>query len=149
MTYSQQEEANRRLVSAVYEHVLKPLDSSRVDEFFAPDYIQHNPMAATGASGLKTFLNWARSTSPGATHEVKRMFADGDHVIAHVHVVINPGDRGNAVIDISGSRTAALRSTGTQRSRFLRRQRIKTGCSERLERTTPKAGVHRQPTRRR
>jgi predicted SnoaL-like aldol condensation-catalyzing enzyme len=100
MTYSQQEEANRRLVSAVYEHVLKPLDSSRVDEFFAPDYIQHNPMAATGASGLKTFLDWARSTSPRATHEVKRMFADGDHVIAHVHVVINPGDRGNAVIDI-------------------------------------------------
>jgi predicted SnoaL-like aldol condensation-catalyzing enzyme len=100
MTYSQQEEANRRLVSAVYEHVLKPLDSSRVDEFFAPDYIQHNPIAASGASGLKTFLDWARSTSPGATHEVKRMFADGDHVIAHVHVVINPGDRGNAVIDI-------------------------------------------------
>jgi predicted SnoaL-like aldol condensation-catalyzing enzyme len=100
MTHSQREEANRQLILAVYEHVLKPLDSSRVDDFFAPGYIQHNPMAETGAAGLKQFLDWARSTSPGATHEVKRMLVDGDFVVAHVHVVINPGERGNAVIDI-------------------------------------------------
>lgn len=100
MPYSQQEEANLRLVRAVYEHVLTPIDSSRVDEFFAPGYIQHNPMAETGAAGLKQFLDWARSASPDATHDVKRMFADGDHVIAHVHVVIHPGERGNSVIDI-------------------------------------------------
>ena len=100
MPYSQQEEANLRLVRAVYEQVLTPIDSSRVDEFFAPGYIQHNPMAETGAAGLKQFLDWARSASPDATHDVKRMFADGDHVIAHVHVVIHPGERGNSVIDI-------------------------------------------------
>lgn len=80
--------------------MLGPLDSSRVDEFFAPDYIQHSPLAATGAAGLKAFLDWARDHSPEAKHHVKRVFVDGDHVIAHVHVVIHPGDRGNAVIDI-------------------------------------------------
>ena len=100
MSYSPLEEANRRLVLNVYEHVLQPLDSSRVDEFFAPGYIQHNPMARTGADGLKAFLDWARSTSPNAEHRVKRVFADGDYVVAHVHVIINPGDRGNAVVDI-------------------------------------------------
>jgi predicted SnoaL-like aldol condensation-catalyzing enzyme len=94
------EAANRRLVRAVYEQVLDPLDSSRVDEFFAPDYIQHSPLAATGAAGLKAFLDWARAHSPDGRHYVKRLFADGDHVIAHVHVVIRPGDRGNAVVDI-------------------------------------------------
>jgi predicted SnoaL-like aldol condensation-catalyzing enzyme len=98
--YTMQEEANRRLVLEVYEQVLKPLDSSRVENFFASDYIQHNPMARTGAAGLKSFLDWARSASPNAEHRVKRVFVDGDHVIAHVHVIINPGERGNAVIDI-------------------------------------------------
>ena len=100
MSHSALEQANLQLVLDVYEHVLKPLDSSRVDEFFAMDYIQHNPMARTGAVGLKEFLDWARSTSPDAEHRVKRVFADGDHVVAHVHVIIKPGERGNSVVDI-------------------------------------------------
>ena len=94
------EEGNRRLVANMYERVLKPLDSARVDEFFARDYVQHNPLAATGAQGLKDFLDWARARAPAAEHRVKRMFVDGDYVIAHVHVIINPGDLGNAVVDI-------------------------------------------------
>ena len=94
------EEANRRLVANMYERVLKPLDSSCVDEFFARDYVQHNPLAATGAQGLKDFLDWARARAPAAEHRVKRLFVDGDYVIAHVHVIINPGDLGNAVVDI-------------------------------------------------
>jgi len=93
-------EANRRLVAAMYEQVLQPLDSSRVDEFFTPDYIQHSPLAASGARGLKDFLDRARARSPNAEHRVMRLFVDGDYVIAHVHVIINPGDRGNAVVDI-------------------------------------------------
>jgi predicted SnoaL-like aldol condensation-catalyzing enzyme len=95
-----QEEANYRLVAEMYERVLMPLDSACVDRFFAPDYIQHSPMAATGAQGLKDFLDRARARSPRAEHRIKRMFADDDCVIAHVHVIINPGDRGNAVVDI-------------------------------------------------
>ncbi|MPT47118.1 MAG: hypothetical protein E2598_01705 [Sphingobium sp.] len=95
-----QEEANLRTVRAVYDEVLEPLDSTQVDKWFRQDYIQHSPMAETGADGLKCFLNWAKAQSPDAHHDVKRMFADGDYVIAHVHVVIEPGTAGNAVIDI-------------------------------------------------
>lgn len=94
------EAANRQLVLDVYEHVLKPLDSARVDDFIDQHYIQHNPMAETGADGLKRFLDWARRTSPKAEHHVKRVFVDGDYVVAHVHVIVNPGERGNAVVDI-------------------------------------------------
>lgn len=94
------ETANLALVRRVYEEVLGPLDSSRVDELFAPDYRQHSPLANSGSQALKDFLDWARATSPLAEHQVKRLFADGDHVIAHVHVIIEPGTRGNAVVDI-------------------------------------------------
>jgi predicted SnoaL-like aldol condensation-catalyzing enzyme len=100
MAKTPEEQANRQLVLDMYEQVLKPLDSARVDAFFTPGYIQHSPLAATGAVGLKTFLDWAKGTSPQAEHRVKRIFADGDHVIAHVHVIINPGERGLAVTDI-------------------------------------------------
>ncbi len=100
MPYTPCEEANRRLILEVYDRVLRPLDASRVDELFAADYIQHSPLAASGAAGLKGFLEWAREHSPRAEHHVKRIFVDGDYVIAQVHVIIHPGDRGNAVIDI-------------------------------------------------
>lgn len=98
--HTARENANLMLVREVYDNVLGPLDAAQVDAWFAPGYIQHSPMAQTGAQGLKNFLTWARGVSPDAHHDVKRMFADGDHVIAHVHVVIEPGTRGNAVIDI-------------------------------------------------
>jgi len=100
MTHTPEETANLALVRAVYDHVLIPFDPSRVDDFIAPDYRQHSPLAADGREALRTFLNWARETSPRAEHRVKRMFADGDHVIAHVHVVLEPGDLGFAVVDI-------------------------------------------------
>jgi predicted SnoaL-like aldol condensation-catalyzing enzyme len=94
------EEANLRLVRAMYDAVLGPLDAARVDDFFRSDYIQHSPIAETGAAGLKRFLAWARETSPEARHHVKRLLVDGDYVIGHVHVVIRPGERGHVAIDI-------------------------------------------------
>jgi predicted SnoaL-like aldol condensation-catalyzing enzyme len=100
MGHTREEAANLQVVLDVYAHVLVPLDSSRVDEFFAPDYIQHNPIARTGPAGLKEFLEWAREHTPHAQHRIQRVFVDGDHVIAHVHVIIHPGERGNAVVDI-------------------------------------------------
>lgn len=98
--YSDKERQNKQLVENVYEFVLNPLDSRRVDDYIAPDYIQHSPLAETGAEGLKTFLDWAKQHSPEAVHSVKRIMVDGDMVVAHVHVIINPGERGNTVIDI-------------------------------------------------
>jgi len=100
MPYTPAETANLALVRAVYDHVLIPFDASRVDDFISPTYIQHSPLAADGPEALKGFLKWAKETSPRAEHRVKRMFADGDHVVAHVHVILEPGDAGFAVVDM-------------------------------------------------
>lgn len=98
--HTPEEEANRRLVLAMYERVLQPLDSSHMDEFFTSGYIQHNPSVISGPQGLKELLDRARVQSPNAEHRVKRVFVDGDYVIAHVHVIIHPGELGRAVVDI-------------------------------------------------
>ena len=95
-------EEQRRLefVLEMYREVLVPFDSSKVDRYISPDYIQHSSLAAPGRDSLKAFLDMIRGRSPEASTDIKRAFVDGDHVIVHVHVKRFPGDPGLAVVDI-------------------------------------------------
>lgn len=98
--YSELEIANLATITRVYTEVLDRADSSAVDALFHPDYIQHNPDVTTGSQGLKDLMDDAKSRHSGINHRITRMFADGDHVIAHVHLVFEPGTKEFAVIDI-------------------------------------------------
>ena len=40
------EQANHDLVMGLFREVLQPMDSSAVDRFISPGYIQHSPLAA-------------------------------------------------------------------------------------------------------
>ena len=100
MSRTAQEEANLTLVLEMFERVLNPMDSSAVDRFIAPDYIQHNQAVEPGRESLKAFLDLIKAQTPEAVHDVKRAFVDGDHVTVHYHVRRWPGDQGWAVIDI-------------------------------------------------
>jgi predicted SnoaL-like aldol condensation-catalyzing enzyme len=100
MARSELEQRNHDLVMRLFAEVLNPLDSSAVDRFIAPDYIQHSQLAEPGREALKAFLDWAKRENPQAVHDVKRSFADGDHVIVHYHVRRRPDDPGMAVMDI-------------------------------------------------
>ena len=46
------------------------------------------------------FYEKAEEKFPNSRSEIKRVFADGDYVILHVHAVREPGTRGNAIVDI-------------------------------------------------
>ena len=100
MARTDQEEANHQLVMGLFDDVLNPIDSGAVDRYIAPDYIQHSRMAEPGRDGLKAFLDWARVVTPDAVHDIKRSFAEGDHVIVHYHVRRTPDEPGLAVVDI-------------------------------------------------
>ena len=100
MSRTAEEQANLDLVLRMFAEVLNPMDSSAVERFIGPDYIQHNQMAEPGREGLKRFLDMIREQTPEAVHDVKRAFVDGDHVIVHYHVRRWPDDMGWAVIDI-------------------------------------------------
>lgn len=98
-----EEERKRRniaLVRRMYETMLFPLDADRVDEFIAPDYIQHSALAEPGREALKAWLRATRAESPNSSQTVHRILADGDHVVAHIHVRRWPEDRGLAVMDM-------------------------------------------------
>jgi predicted SnoaL-like aldol condensation-catalyzing enzyme len=91
--------ANKKLVVDFYRVVFV---EKRVAEGFAryvaADYIQHNPLVPTGRDAAVKLL------TPRVTKEsiadIKRVIAEGDLVVLHVHSRANPQDRGRAVVDI-------------------------------------------------
>ena len=90
----------RRPSRALYEAALNKKDFEEASKYLGSKYIQHNPVAADGPEGLKGFIAFLKDKFPNNRSEIKRIFADGDYVIVHVHAVREPGTRGNAIIDI-------------------------------------------------
>jgi len=97
---TQQVEANKKTVLEFYEQGLNKKDFEAAAKYFGPKYIQHNPGAPDGIEGFKGFLGFLREKFPNSKSEIKKVFADGDYVILHVHAVREPGTRGRAIVDI-------------------------------------------------
>jgi predicted SnoaL-like aldol condensation-catalyzing enzyme len=97
---SPQEEMNKKAVVAFYEKAINEKDFEAAVQYIGSRYTQHNPMAADGPEGLKVFLQFAKEKLPTFKADIKRVFADGDYVILHVHTTAKEGDRGSAVMDI-------------------------------------------------
>jgi predicted SnoaL-like aldol condensation-catalyzing enzyme len=93
-------ERNKQVVLDFYEKAINQKDFDAASKHFGPRYTQHNPMAADGPEGLRRFLEFLKEKSPRSRGEVKRVFADGEYVILHVHAVREPGARGSAIVDI-------------------------------------------------
>jgi predicted SnoaL-like aldol condensation-catalyzing enzyme len=93
-------EANKQTVLAFYEAAINRTDFEAASKFLGGRYVQHNPLIADGIEGFKDFLRLLREKFPGLRAEVKRVFADGDFVVAHTHGVRVPGERGSAIVDI-------------------------------------------------
>ncbi len=127
---AQQMEANKKAVVEFYDLAINKKDFEAASKFLGPRYVQHNPRAADGPEGLKAFLAFLREKFPDYHSEIKRVFADGDYVIVHVHNVPTPGSRGNAIIDIFKlERTARSSSTGTCARRSRSSPPTRTQCS--------------------
>ena len=97
---SAQLEANKKNVVEFYNAAINEKDFDKASKYLGSKYIQHNPVAADGPEGLKGFLGFLREKFPQAKSEIKRVFAEGDYVILHVHAVRAPGERGSAIVDI-------------------------------------------------
>jgi predicted SnoaL-like aldol condensation-catalyzing enzyme len=93
-------ERNKKTVVDFYNAAINDKDFEKAQKYLGPMYIQHNPVAADGPEGLKGFLAFLRGKFPNAKSEIKRVIAEGDLVVLHVHAVREPGTRGNAIIDI-------------------------------------------------
>ena len=93
-------EANKKAVVEFYEAGLNKKDFEAASKYFGPKYIQHNPGAPDGIEGFRGFVNFLKEKFQNSKSEIKRVFAEGDFVILHVHAVREPGTRGRAIVDI-------------------------------------------------
>jgi predicted SnoaL-like aldol condensation-catalyzing enzyme len=93
-------EANKKAVVEFYDLAINKKDFDAASRYFGPRYIQHNPGAADGIEGFKQFLAFPRDKFPNYKSEIKRVIAEGDFVMLHVHNVREPGTRGRAIIDV-------------------------------------------------
>ena len=95
-------ETNKDIAVAFYKMAVL---EGRIEDAFrlyaGTPYRQHNPLIEDGMEGLKKFFAWILSNHPDARGEIKRVFADGDHVILHSHWHgLSDNPRGEAVVDI-------------------------------------------------
>ncbi|MFI7133695.1 nuclear transport factor 2 family protein [Nonomuraea sp. NPDC050153] len=75
-------------------------DTSVIDRFVRPDYIQHNPLAPDGPEAMKAFGAAWLQRFPDATYEERRVISEGDLVLLHSSGVLTPGTPGLAVFDM-------------------------------------------------
>lgn len=93
-------ESNKKTVLAFYEAGLNSKDFEAASKLIGDRYVQHNPLIADGVDGLQAFIGYIKETFPGLRAHIKKVFADGDFVIVHLHGVRVPGQRGSAIVDI-------------------------------------------------
>jgi predicted SnoaL-like aldol condensation-catalyzing enzyme len=94
--------------NAAESTVLALLDTAfnqrNVEEAFAkyvgPSYRQHNPTVSDGKQAIIDALRQWLPATPKLHYEFKHLYSDGDCVIVHSLVTVDPADRGKAVVDI-------------------------------------------------
>jgi predicted SnoaL-like aldol condensation-catalyzing enzyme len=93
-------EANKKVAVAFYEAAINKKDFASAVSYLGPQYKQHNPTAADGADGLKAFIEFLKTRFPAQRGEIKRVIAEGDLVVLHVHSTRGDGTPGRAIVDI-------------------------------------------------
>jgi len=94
------QERNKRIVTEFYDLLINRKDFDAARRHLGASYVQHNPHVVDGLDGLRRHVENIRRDYPQAHSTLKRIFAEGDFVIAHVHAVRVPGTPGKAIVDI-------------------------------------------------
>lgn len=93
-------EANKRIATEFYDAAINRKDFSVASQYLGSSYRQHNPTAADGAEGLRAFIDFLKARYPNQRGEIKRVIAEGDLVVLHVHSTRGDDTPGRAIVDI-------------------------------------------------
>jgi predicted SnoaL-like aldol condensation-catalyzing enzyme len=97
---SPQLEANKRIAVDFYDAAINRKDFAAASQYLGSNYKQHNPTAADGPDGLRAFIDFLKQRFPNQRGDIKRVVAEGDLVVLHVHSTRGDGTPGRAIVDI-------------------------------------------------
>ena len=87
-------DSSRDIVVKFYEAALNEKNPEKARAFLGDKYIQHNPHVPDGIEGFLRFIRFRREKFPNARNDIKRVIAEGDLVVLHVHSVVIPNSPG-------------------------------------------------------
>ncbi len=91
---------NAQTVVAFFEQAFNGNEPElAVSNYLGQHYIQHNPQAGDGPEPFIGYVHWVRGQHPNLQLEIKRVIAEGDLVVTHANLRLEPGDLGMAVAD--------------------------------------------------
>jgi predicted SnoaL-like aldol condensation-catalyzing enzyme len=93
-------ELNKRIATEFYDAAINRKDFAAASQYLGSSYRQHNPTAADGAEGLRAFIDFLKTRFPNQRGEIKRVIAEGDLVVLHVHSTRGDATPGRAIVDI-------------------------------------------------
>lgn len=94
-------ERNKANVLAFYELAFNQHKVAEATaKYVGEQYWQHNPTVADGGQAFVDAFTPFLKQYPQSKAAIKRVIAEGDLVVLHVHSTLNPQDKGEAVVDI-------------------------------------------------
>ena len=91
--------ANKRLVLTFYSHIIGRKDFEAGRKYMGATYRQHSPYATDGHAGLAAFVKFFKENFPNHRYEVKKVLAEGDMVVLHLHGMGGMNPCGEQVVD--------------------------------------------------
>jgi predicted SnoaL-like aldol condensation-catalyzing enzyme len=93
-------ESNRQAVITFYTMSVNDHDpEGAVKKYVGAEYRQHNPFVQDGKEAFIAFFKDRFQRVPKARMEIKRVVAEGDFVVVHVHHLDPAGGKGRATMD--------------------------------------------------
>jgi predicted SnoaL-like aldol condensation-catalyzing enzyme len=91
---------NKKLVLDFYHKLIGEKDYEGARAYMGAEYRQHAPYAADGHAGIAEWLRNFKAGFPQHRYEVKKVVAEGDLVVLHLHGQNGPNPHGESVVDI-------------------------------------------------
>jgi predicted SnoaL-like aldol condensation-catalyzing enzyme len=88
-------ERNKQIVLDFYQTAFSGNPEKAVTDHADPEYTQHNPVVQDGPDGVISFVTSLRGQYPNLRLDIKRVIAEGDMVVTHSHLDLDPDDPDN------------------------------------------------------
>jgi len=93
-------ERNKQTVTAFYTTFMNDHDpEGAMKKYVGAEYRQHNPFVGDGKEAFIAFFKDLFQRHPKTRMEIKRVVAEGDFVVVHVHHLDPTGGKGRASMD--------------------------------------------------